>query len=288
MGHTQSPLRYPGGKSRFSRLLAEFLELNGLLDGVYVEPYAGGAGAGLQLLFSQRVKKIILNDADRRIYLFWHSMLSKTEDFIKLINDTPISITEWHRRKQVLENIQDCSDLEIAFSTFYLNRCNRSGILNAGPIGGQLQTGKWSLDARFNKKELIKRIEKIAMFGSRISVYNLDAIKFIEQHILPLALPNNSLLVYLDPPYYSKGDQLYLDYYKEEDHVILAEFINAQVGFKWIVSYDNVPQIRQLYRERVIDEFSLYYSAHKSKVGTELVIYCPYCVYPEISGIYCQ
>lgn len=288
MGYIQSPLRYPGGKASFSRLLAKFIELNCLLDGVYVEPYAGGAGAGLQLLFSQRVKSIILNDADRRIYLFWRSVLSDTERFIRLISDTPISITEWHRHKRILENSQDYSELEIAFSTFYLNRCNRSGILNAGPIGGQSQTGKWRVNARFNKKELINRIEKIALFNSHISVFNLDAIKFIGKHVLPLALPNNRLLVYLDPPYYSKGDQLYLNHYKKEDHVTLARFVNAQVGFKWIMSYDNVPQIRQLYSKQVIDEFSLFYSAHSTKVGTELIIYCPNCVHPDISNIYLQ
>lgn len=285
MGYTQSPLRYPGGKSSFSRLLAEFIELNNLQDGVYVEPYAGGAGAGLNLLFSERVNNIIINDADRFIYLFWKSILFDTERFIKLINDTPISIDEWQRRRQILQSAQSYPELEIAFSTFYLNRCNRSGILYAGPIGGQSQTGKWRLDARFNKKELIRRMGKIALFNSRISVYNLDAIEFIEQCVLPLAVPNNRLLVYLDPPYYSKGDQLYLNYYAAEDHITLAEFINAQVGFKWIISYDNVPQVRQLYGERATNVFFLYYSAHSAKVGSEVVIYCPNCVRPDISTI---
>jgi len=285
MGYTQSPLRYPGGKSSFSRLLAEFIELNNLQDGVYVEPYAGGAGAGLNLLFSERVNSIIINDADRFIYLFWKSILFDTERFIKLINDTPISIDEWQRRRQILQSSQSYPELEIAFSTFYLNRCNRSGILYAGPIGGQSQTGKWRLDARFNKKELIRRIEKIALFNSRIFVCNLDAIKFIEQRVLPLAVPNNRLLVYLDPPYYSKGDQLYLNYYAAEDHVTLAEFINAQVRFKWIISYDNVPQVRQLYGERASNVFFLYYSARSAKVGSEVVIYCPNCVRPDISTI---
>lgn len=285
MGYTQSPLRYPGGKSSFTRLLAEFIELNNLQDGVYVEPYAGGAGAGLNLLFSERVNNIIINDADRFIYLFWKSILFDTEKFIKLINDTPISIDEWQRRKQILENVQSHSELEIAFSIFYLNRCNRSGILNAGPIGGHSQNGRWRLDARFNKKELIRKIEKIALFNSRIAIYNLDAIEFIEQCVLPLAVPNNRLLVYLDPPYYSKGDQLYLNYYTAEDHVTLAEFINVQFGFKWIISYDNVPQINQLYSERAINVFPLYYFAHSAKVGSEVVIYCPNCVIPDNSAI---
>lgn len=280
MGYTRSPLRYPGGKSSFSRLLARFVELNSLSDGVYAEPYAGGAGAGLYLLFSEYVDSIILNDADRTIYLFWKSMLDDTEGFIKLINDTPVTIEQWRRQKQILNSTQSHSELEVAFATFYLNRCNRSGILNAGPIGGQSQNGRWRIDARFNKKELIRRIEKIALFNSRITIYNLDAIDFIERYINPLAVKGNRLLVYLDPPYYSKGDQLYLNYYTAEDHVKLSEFINRQTGFKWIVSYEDIPQIRQLYSGSVINGVSLYYSAQTSKVGREVVIFSSNSVVP--------
>ena len=256
MGFTQSALRYPGGKSRFSKLLADFIELNSLQDGIYAEPYAGGAGAGLQLLFSERVNNIILNDADRSIYLFWRAILCDTERFLKLINEVPITIDEWHNQKRILRSVESHSDLEIAFSMFYLNRCNISGILNAGPVGGQSQTGKWRLDARFNKKTLISKIEKIALYSDRISVYNLDSIEFMKQHILPLSVHGSRIFVYLDPPYYSKGDQLYFNHYTDEDHVKLAEFINRQQSFKWIVSYDNVPQIMQLYPDRIINEVS--------------------------------
>ena len=282
MSYTQSPLRYPGGKSSLSGLLAKFIELNNLQDGIYIEPYAGGAGAGLNLLFSEYASELILNDADRNIYLFWQSILFDTERFVRLLNDTPISIDEWKKHRQILKNSERYSELEIAFSTFYLNRCNRSGILYAGPIGGQLQSGKWLIDARFNKVELIRRIEKIALFASRVSIHNLDAIDFIKQHVLPLAVLDNRLLVYLDPPYYSKGSQLYLNYYVPEDHVTLANFINNQLGFKWIVSYDDVPQIRQLYSEREITTYSPRYSAHSAKIGKEVIIYCPNCLLPEL------
>lgn len=286
MGYTHSPLRYPGGKSSFSKLLAKYIELNNLQDGVYSEPYAGGAGVGLYLLFSEYVNHIILNDADRMIYLFWKSILFDTERFIKLINDVPVTIKEWRKQKQVLNDIESYSELEVAFATFYLNRCNRSGILNAGPIGGQLQSGKWHIDARFNKNALIRRIEKVALFNSRINIYNLDAIEFMEQYILPMATQNNRLLVYLDPPYYSKGDQLYLNYYTAEDHVKLSKFINNQGGFRWIVSYDDVQQVRQLYGNNAINEVSLYYSAHKTRIGKEVIIFSMDSIIPDCHIIY--
>ena len=279
MGYSQSPLRYPGGKSAFSKFLAEFIHLNSLQEGIYAEPYAGGAGAGLNLLFGEYVERLILNDADKRIYLFWQSILHQTEEFTRLVNDATPSISEWQRKKTVLMNVKDHSPLDVAFATFYMNRCNRSGILNAGPIGGQSQRGKWRIDARFNRKELVRRIEKIALYSSRISVYNLDAIEFIKRCILPATTENNRVLVYLDPPYYAKGDQLYLDYYTPQDHKELAQFINSQTQFKWIVSYDDVPQIRELYPGRQIRLFSHYY-CHTRKTGSEVVIYCPNCILP--------
>ncbi len=285
MSFTRSPLRYPGGKSRFSKLLARFIELNNLQDGIYTEPYAGGAGAGLYLLFAEYVNSIILNDADRMIYLFWKSVLYNTDKFIKLINDTPISIDEWQKQKRIFKNNHSNSELDVAFATFYLNRCNRSGILHAGPIGGQSQNGDWRLDARFNKKELIRRIEKIALYDSRISVYNLDAIEFIERYVIPLATPEKRILAYLDPPYYSKGAQLYLNYYTAEDHVKLSEYINGQRVFRWIVSYDDVPQIRQLYCNYIINGISLNYSAHKTKVGKEVIIFSPNSIIPDCCTI---
>lgn len=285
MGYNRSPLRYPGGKSRFSKFLARYIELNNLQDGIYTEPYAGGAGAGLYLLFSEYVNRVILNDADRMVYLFWKSILYNTERFIKLINDVPVTIEEWQMQRQIMNSIESYSELEVAFATFYLNRCNRSGILNAGPIGGRSQNSAWHIDARYNKIELIKRIEKIALFNSRINVYNLDAIEFIEQYILPLSTQNNRLLVYLDPPYYSKGDQLYLNYYKPEDHEKLSIFMSSQYGFKWIVSYDDVPQIRQLYNNYIINDVSLNYSAHRTKVGKEVIIFSPNSILPDCCAI---
>ncbi len=283
MGYSQSPLRYPGGKSRFSRLLATFIQMNNVQDGIYVEPYAGGAGAGLNLLFSEYVDSIILNDADRMIYLFWKALLQDTEKFIDLINKTPVSIDERQRQKRIFLNDEVATITEQAFSTFYLNRCNRSGILNGGPIGGNSQTGEWRLDARFNKKELIRRIEKIADYRSRITIYNFDAVQFMRQIVSPLGTSGKRLLVYLDPPYYSKGDQLYLNYYDAAGHAALAEYIMKQTSFKWIVSYDDVPEIRELYSSMDVRKISLYYSAQIKRVGSEVIIFSPNSIAPDAS-----
>jgi DNA adenine methylase len=120
----------------------------------YIEPFAGGAGAALRLLYSGKVNRIVLNDFDEFVYKFWMAALYDTERLIKKIKDTLVDIEEWKRQRKVLINSQrkiPRSDLDIGFATFYLNRCNRSGILSAGPIGGYNQRGKWKIDCRFNK-----------------------------------------------------------------------------------------------------------------------------------------
>lgn len=272
MSYIYTPLRYPGGKAKLSSFLAGVIEVNGLLDGVYAEPYAGGGGAALNLLFGEHVERIMLNDADPCVYAFWRVILKQTTRFLAKLEETPVSLKEWKKQRDIYRNRSRHSQIKVAFATFYLNRCNRSGIIvNGGPIGGHHQKGKWKLDARYNKTELTRRIEKIATYRSRISVYNMDAIDFIKNIILKSEFLKKTL-VYLDPPYYIKGSELYLNYYKREDHVRLATFIRRRTSFKWIMSYDNVPKIHELYSDRRRVEFDLPYCAQMRKVGRELLI----------------
>ena len=255
-----------------SKVLAHLIRKNHREGGVYAEPYAGGAGAALTLLFSEHVQKLILNDADFSIYAFWHSVLDRTDELLKLITDTPLTTDEWRRQREIYVRPRAHSSLEVGFATFYLNRCNRSGIIgNGGLIGGQNQAGKWKLDARFNKTELARRVLRIALYRHRISLFNLDAIDFLRLHISKCDVASK-VFVYLDPPYYSKGSQLYLDYYEPDDHRQLADYIACQQSFLWIMSYDDVRDIRRLYADFRQVRFALGYSARSRRAGKEMLI----------------
>ncbi|MGO2346144.1 MAG: DNA adenine methylase, partial [Providencia sp.] len=148
-----TPLRYPGGKGKLSYYIKSLIDENSLNDGVYIEPYAGGAGVALELLLQEYVRHVHINDIDIAIYSFWDSILNNTENFSRLVHDTIINIENWEKQKDILLNSGNHSTLEIGFATFFLNRTNRSGILKAGVIGGKTQSGKWKLDVRFNKNE---------------------------------------------------------------------------------------------------------------------------------------
>jgi DNA adenine methylase len=208
-----SPLRYPGGKQVLARIVAHLVRINGSSGGTYVEPYAGGAGVALALLFAEHVNRVMINDADLRIFAFWKSILLQTDKFVALLQKTPATVDEWARQRNIYQHPQRYSSLRLGFATFFLNRCNRSGIIaNGGPIGGQDQAGKWKIDARLNRMELERRIRRVAMFRDRISISNADAIDFLDGEML--ALKNRGKpFVYLDPPYYAKGQELYLNHY---------------------------------------------------------------------------
>lgn len=264
---TDTPLRYPGGKTQLAPLVIDIMRNNNLFYGDYVETFAGGAGIAWKLLLNNYVGNVFLNDLDQGIYSFWYSVLNDTEDLCQLIQHTPITITEWHKQRKTSNN-EDASALEKGFATFFLNRTNRSGIIRGGVIGGLNQDGNYKLDCRFNKEDLIRKIRRIASVKDRVHLHNLDALEFIDT---ALPLTASKTLVNIDPPYYLKGPDLYTNFYQKEDHAILAHKIHT-ISRNWMVTYDDVPALRELYKEFQVFQFELNYSAQTKRVGTELLI----------------
>ena len=270
-GHSNplTPLRYPGGKGAFAPFVKSVMDANDLRGGHYLEPFAGGCGVALDLLFSGYCSDIHVNDLDSAIYHFWKALTHEPEGFLALLADTPITIDEWHRQKAVLANPEHYSDLALGFAAFFLHRTNRSGILKAGVIGGKAQSGAYKLDARFNKARLAKLITRIAEQAEHIHVYNEDALHLIQR--VDALLPAQSL-IYLDPPYYVKGQGLYRNFYTHDDHVNICGAL-GNIATKWIVSYDNCPEIKTIYQDYRQDEYSLAYCAYNKMKGSEVMIY---------------
>lgn len=277
--HHASPLRYPGGKAKLTPFFKRLLELNRLCDGHYAEAYAGGSGLALSLLYAEYVRYIHINDLDRAVYAFWHSVLNRTDDFCRLIERRPLDSKEWRRHRRVVENKKDADLFELGFAAFYLNRTSRSGIIaSGGMIGGNDQRGKWKLDARFNRAALVERVRRVASYKSRISLTRLDALDFLGA--MAADLPDNSL-TYLDPPYFVKGQRrLYADYYKADDHEAVAGAL-ASFPHRWVVSYDYAPEILTLYRNYRCYVYDLYYSAQERYDGDEAVFFSPDLIAPS-------
>ncbi len=276
-----SPLRYPGGKGSLANFIKIVISQNNLLDGDYVEIYAGGASIAWSLLFEEYIQRVHVNDLNKALMAFWCSVLENTNELCRLIHDTNVNMEEWYRQRYIQDNPQQFSQLQLGFSTFFLNRTNRSGILKGGVIGGKQQTGKWKIDARFNKKDLTKRIERIARYGNRVRLYNLDAAQFIKQ-VLP-QLPQKTF-VYLDPPYFNKGQELYENHYNQQDHAHIAILVAQELHQPWLVSYDSTDDILRLYDEFPHIQYNINYSAQDRYEGSELIFYHPKLQLPNIKN----
>lgn len=246
------------------------MRANGLVGGHYVEPYAGGAGVACELLISGVASHVHLNDASPEVHAFWWSILNHTEEFCRRIRLASLTIKEWRRQREVLRHPDDHDRLGLGFALFFLNRCNRSGIPSGGVIGGLNQTGRWKIDARFPKIELITRIEAIASRRRRVTIENKDAEKFLWENASNL--PPNTL-VYCDPPYFRKSDRLYLNRYEPRDHAQIARVMQSQVQHPWLVSYDAAPEVMKYYVKRRSFTYGLQYYAGQTRHGNE-VFFC--------------
>jgi DNA adenine methylase len=263
-----SPLRYPGGKGRLGPYFARILADQSQVVRTYAEPYAGGAGAGLFLLEEGYIDELFINDLNPGIAAFWRSVLNYSNDFVARIESQKVTMEAWHEARAIYLSPGDHSDFDLGFATFFLNRCNRSGILTARPIGGLEQTGKWKIDARFNRVDLAGRVRKIASLASAISVTEMTAIDFLTS----LSGRAKPILFYVDPPYLIKGEDLYMSAHSWADHEELASHL-LETRHPWILTYDVDERLRQLYPKNRCLNYSISHTAQSQKVGSEYMFF---------------
>lgn len=264
---TYTPLRYPGGKAKTYNEIVKLLEINNLIGCTYVEAYAGGLGLALKLLSNNKVSKLIVNDIDYNLYTFWSVTLNKHDELVNLIKKCEITLEERLRQKEIYRNPLKYSDLEVAFSFLYLNRTNRSGILKGGPI----YKDDSKLGLRFNKEYLISLITEISKYRNRIKFYNLDAIEFLKKIV---SKQKKDTFIFLDPPYYKKGPGLYTNFYKHQDHVNLYnQVIKLKSDKRWIVTYDDCDEVKEIYKAIARDEYGISYTAQVKRKEKELIFF---------------
>lgn len=266
-----TPLRYPGGKGRFAPYIAEIMRANSLDGGHYLEPYAGGSGVALVLLFDGIADDVHINDADPAIRDFWLAATRHTSDLIRMVETEPVTIEAWHHWRSVLFGDTAADLVQRGFATLFMNRTNRSGILKAGVIGGKAQAGAYRLDARYMKDVLTTRLGKVGEHAAHIHVYGEDALSLLER--CDDFLPERSL-IYLDPPYYVKGQGLYRNFYGHDDHAAIAKLVQLdEFSRNWVVSYDDTPEIRAMYAQARGMGYGLRYTAQSRYVGSEVMFF---------------
>ena len=264
-----SPLRYPGGKSGLYSFIRDLIRINGLSNGTYVEPYAGGAGAALGLLITGEVERVVINDLDQAVFAFWQAAVRENASFCRMVTDCKVSVAEWERQRDAYLHADRQDYLTLGFATFYLNRTNRSGVLNGGPIGGHDQSGNFKIDVRFNKTTLLERLRLIGLYAPKFSVTNADGVQTIEEF-----RDRSECFIYADPPYFLKAGSLYMNSFKHQDHEQLADCLNnAAATTKWILTYDNVAEVQHLYPQRRRTEIAVNYSARHVIKTKEVMVF---------------
>ncbi len=267
---TQSPLRYPGGKASLAGLFSDLIKDLKLRGARYIEPYAGGAGAGIALLQKGIVDHLVINDIDPAVHAFWVTATAHSEELIDLVRKVPLTIEEWQRQRSIYRSKDKNNAVSLGFAFFYLNRTNRSGILNAGVIGGQAQTGNYRIDARFNRDTLVTRLQNLGSLSNRITVSDRDGRTVIKQYG-----DDESSFMYIDPPYVQAGSQLYLNAFDGRDHIALAQTVLSISKAAWLVTYDESAFIEKLYKGSFQRNLRMNYSARYPGKAGELLVACP-------------
>ncbi|MDT2563674.1 DNA adenine methylase [Enterococcus avium] len=275
MVRAYSPLRYPGGKTKLYAYVKYLIQLNEIENCTYIEPFSGGAGLAMKLLVKGDVQRVVLNDLDNSIHSFWYAVLNDTKKFIKMIEDTPVTIDEWRNQKIIHEQQKDDPySFYGGFATFYLNRTNFSGIINGSPIGGFDQSGKNKIDCRFTKQDLIARISLVANLETQIDLFHRDASELID--IIDERYDKRDSFVFFDPPYFSQGKNLYLKFIDEEKHQELFNKIMELNNYRWITTYDVHEQIADIYQEvKHKYKYRIQYSANKKSKASEFIFASP-------------
>jgi DNA adenine methylase len=262
-----SPLRYPGGKSALYPYIRSLIRRSGLSGCTYIEPYAGGAGAGLGLLLTGQVSRLVINDLDPAIHAFWSLLCSSPSSLAARVLSTPLDVSEWRRQKEIYSSASRHDTAALGFATLYLNRTNRSGVLNGGPIGGLDQSGPYKIDARFSRLQLAERIEAIGLYASDITVLSQEGTDVISEFAV---IPKT--FIYADPPYIHKAGSLYMNSFKMDDHECLAGVLNELAQSSWLLTYDDDPIVHQLYCSRRRRTLSLFYSANGASRASEIAV----------------
>jgi DNA adenine methylase len=262
-----SPLRYPGGKGALYSRLRWLIRTSGLAGCTYVEPYAGGVGAGLSLLVTGQVDRVVINDLDPAIAAFWKTLVSDPQSLIAQIKNVKLNVTEWKRQRKLYATGGGGDIEKLGFATFYLNRTNHSGVLNGGPIGGLKQAGAFKIGARFNRAELAERVRILGLYADQIQVSCDDGKRIIQRYG-----KRSNTFIYADPPYFEKAGSLYMNTFADDEHAALSVTLNAMADKAWLLTYDDVPQVDALYGGRRRRKFELNYSAHRVARATEIAV----------------
>lgn len=266
-----NPLRYPGAKGKLVDYVAVVLEENLLAGCTIHEPFGGSAAVSLDLLSRGFATKAIIVERDPLVFSFWRMVFEDADRLCQDIEELAVNMGTWHAldHLRMIDRPTQSILPSLALAGLFYNRTNYSGIVGAGPIGGQSQTSDYKIDCRFNKAAVVASIRWYSELKGRVEVVFDDAMMYLRRN--QESLESGFHFVYLDPPYYGHGKKYYRYHYGHGQHAELARFL-VRRKFPWLLSYDDHPVIREMYGK--LDRYVIYmdYSARTSRRAKELLV----------------
>jgi DNA adenine methylase len=255
----KSFFRYPGGKSRIAHQIVK--EMGNIQE--YREPFFGGGSIGLEVLESLPLgADVWVNDKYPPLASLWKMIIEDPYPLMDRISEYVPTVDDFFRIKQIFLGMPEIlSEEERAMMCLVLHQISFSGlgVKAGGPIGGKTQKGTYKVDCRWSPRTLNAKILKAHRLFQRANV-TCTAVDYVR--LLEDATPQTT--VYLDPPYYVRGNDLYQEPFSVQDHEELAVILRG-LDCKWFISYDDCPEIRDLYSWAKIIEFKRQYAIKNAK-----------------------
>lgn len=237
-----SPFRYPGGKTWLVPELRKWLLSLGFEPDAFIEPFAGGAIAGLTVAAEKLAYSVVLSELDDDVASVWKVIIEGTDQEVAWLcrRIVDFEVTPEEVRNVLLSepSIQKAR----AFRTIIKNRMQRGGIM--APGAGLVKTGEAGkgLRSRWYPDTLSARIRSLRKLRDRITFLQCDAFDVIQQFVA-----NPKAAFFVDPPYTAGGKRagarLYI--HNEIDHERLFS-IMAKVRGAAMLTYDDVPEVREM------------------------------------------
>ena len=268
--------RYPGGKRKLRDTIAKRLkEYYQAEDLQYREPFFGGGSIGMCLLKDVKPSSMWINDFDIGIYCIWMSVCHYPAELCDRINSFHPKKDDFHTFRKELTTLKhlpiDAAEVvDIGFKKIAIHQISYSGLgtKSGGPLGGEKQESEYKIDCRWSPPHMTKQIKHLSEILGPPLKLSITAVDFKDT----IADTSEKALLYLDPPYYVKGNDLYQCAFTLDDHIRLALALR-DTKHKWLLSYDDCPEVRALYKWATIEPLSVKYSITTARTKSELLIY---------------
>ena len=267
--------RYPGGKGKLSdqilRTILAFYEKYPGLE--YREPFIGGGSIGLRLLQNPVIQKAWLNDFDAGIIALWKSVNAFPEELCKAVRKFKPSTKAFYAfKKKLTATAKFSDDVEFGLAKLAIHQISYSGLgtMSGGPLGGRSQKSEYGIDCRWRPDLLCRKILALHHHfqSKKLRFTNCDFQKLTDTINLG---EQPKIFLYLDPPYYEKGQELYQHGFTHDDHVRLAKSLK-NTSQPWLLSYDDHPAIRELYDFAEMVKVPITYTINSARERHELLL----------------